>query len=538
MNDAVAVDGNIETDFSVGPQAIANYRRLSYTMWHALAEFIDNSTQSRLNYGSIIDDVLAQEGTPLVVSVRHNKIAKTISIEDNSIGMSGEGLVAALKIAQPTVDSKGRSKYGMGMKTAACWIGGVWTITTCEWASGIRWTATIDVDKISKGEKITLVRTVAESHEHGTTITISNLHRNFQKRTEETIRNFLGSMYRFDLERGTLKLLYNDLEIKSPEDYDIDTDPTGKPMRLDLPPTAINGKIVTGWVAILKKGGRKFGGFSLFQNERQIQGFPNAWKPRGIFGGEDDEGANNLISQRLTGILNLDGFEVSHTKDTVLFQDDEEDELETFLDKLTKSYRDYAKNRRNPKSTNWTREKVRDMMDDLKKEFNSTEFKDAVTNAILPPIEVILSSNRKQLERIAPTDTVGSFQVSSDLNVVVSFQDNSVYEPYVTIATDATPGTIHVIINGIHPYYSSLESNEAMHECMRQYVYDAVAEYRTSKISSKISFDNVRLFKNELLKAQVVQILNRASEEQSGADDGSGASGSGEASSPPDESNG
>lgn len=56
-----------ETDFTIGKGALTAYSRLSYTMWHALAEFIDNSTQSRLNYGSIIDDVLAQENKSLVV---------------------------------------------------------------------------------------------------------------------------------------------------------------------------------------------------------------------------------------------------------------------------------------------------------------------------------------------------------------------------------------------------------------------------------------------------------------------------------------
>lgn len=521
MNDLIKVQDSIETDFSVGPQAIANYSRLSYTMWHALAEFIDNSTQSRLNYGSIIDDVLASEGTPLVVEVTHDRLSKTISIKDNSIGMTSDGLVSALKIAVPTKDSRGRSKYGMGMKTAACWIGAVWTISTVEWSSGIRWSAIIDVEAVCRGERITLISNPAEFHEHGTSITISSLHRNIQKRTEGTIMDYLGSMYRFDIGKGSTKILYNGVEIKLTDDHDIDTDPAGKPMRLDLPALTIGGKPVTGWVAIRKKGGRKYGGFSLFQNERQIQGYPNAWKPRVIFGGEDDEGANNLVAQRLTGLLNLDGFEVSHTKDAILFQGDEEEELEKFLKEFTKDYRDYAQKRRGTKATTWTREKVRDMMADLKKEFSSSEFKDAVTNAVLPPIDVILAGNQKQLESIEAADQVGTFDISAELKVIVSFQENTVYEPYVTLVAGADPGVIHVIINGLHPYYSSLETNEAGHECMKQYVYDAIAEYRVRKMSSKISWDSVRVLKNDLLKAKLVQIENLAAAAQEG--NGSGA---------------
>jgi hypothetical protein len=64
----------LEAELSIGPQALSAYSRLSYTMWHALAEFIDNSTQSRLNYEGIIDDVLKEEGTPLVVDIVYNSL--------------------------------------------------------------------------------------------------------------------------------------------------------------------------------------------------------------------------------------------------------------------------------------------------------------------------------------------------------------------------------------------------------------------------------------------------------------------------------
>ena len=46
-------------------------------------------------------------------------------------------------------------------------------------------------------------------------------------------------------------------------------------------------------------------------------------RPEVVGGGVDDEGANNLVAQRLTGVLLLDGFVVSHTKDAVLFEGDE-----------------------------------------------------------------------------------------------------------------------------------------------------------------------------------------------------------------------
>ena len=88
-----------EAELSIGPKAIDAYSRLSYTMWFALAEFVDNSTQSRLNYDQLIDEVLRGEGRPLTVSIVHDRTNRTLTIEDNSIGMRGADLVAALRIA-------------------------------------------------------------------------------------------------------------------------------------------------------------------------------------------------------------------------------------------------------------------------------------------------------------------------------------------------------------------------------------------------------------------------------------------------------
>lgn len=504
-----------ETDLAVGPRAIGAYSRLSYTMWHALAEFIDNSTQSRLNYDAIIDGVLLQEGTPLVVEIEHNRLAKELIIKDNSIGMTRADLIAALRVAEPTRDSKGRSRYGMGMKTAACWIGRKWKVVTCEWGSAEEWTAEIDVEAIAHhGKRIPMSMQTVDSGAHYTHIVISDLHRNIQKRTEETIRGYLGSMYRFDLMDAKLKILYNGEEVKPPDEYDLDTDPEGNLLRRDLPETFIGGKPVKGWVAVLRKGGRKFGGFSLFQNQRQIQGFPHAWKPRSIFGGVDDEGANNLISQRLTGVVELDGFDVSHTKDAILFEGDEEEELEKLLAAATKDYRDYAQRRRGPRGQPWSREKIKDLIDSMRREFMSDEMKDAVANSLLPPLDTILANNRQQLATLTEAERIATFDVTNELRVVVSLQERSEYEPHLTIVAGAEFGTIHVIVNSLHPYYDLLDSPDAIEECMRQYVYDAIAEYRVSKLSARLNPDSIRRLKNDLLRVHTVRIENAAAAAQ------------------------
>ncbi len=208
-------------------------------------------------------------------------------------------------------------------------------------------------------------------------------------------------------------------------------------------------------VGILKKGGRKHGGFSKFQNRRQILGYPSAWKPKSIFGGVDDEGANNLIVQRLTGLIELDGFEVSHQKDAILYEGDEEDLLEKYLEKQTKSYRDYASRRRGPRANPWARDKLKDLVANMKQEFESSDFKDTLNTAVLPPLATILANNRQQVASLAPADKLGEFDILPGLRVVLSEQERSEHDPYVTIEADAQPGTIHVIINGLHTYYGN-----------------------------------------------------------------------------------
>jgi hypothetical protein len=398
-------------------------------------------------------------------------------------------------------------------------------VVTCEWDSGIEWTAEIDVDAIAyKGAKVPLTSKPAPKSAHYTKVIISDLRRIIQNSTEDTIRTYLGSMYMFDMRPDknglvALKLTYNGEEISPPNEMEWDTDPSGKPMHRDLPKTLICGKSVEGWIGILRKGGRKYGGFSIFQNNRQIQGFPHAFKPRIIFGGVDDEGANNLIAQRLTGVLLLDSsFVVSHTKDAVLYQGDEEVEMEKFLLMQTKDYRDYAQRRRSGKGQAWSKEKVRDLVESMKSEFTSNEIKDALNTSQLPPIEAIISNNQQRIKSLSDEDRIATLDISPELKVIVSLQETSEWEPYVTIAAGAEAGVIHVIINGLHPYYQSLDSSDAIEECVHQYIHDAVAEYRTGKLSARVNPDSVRKIKDGLLRARIHQTENAAAEARSQAE--------------------
>jgi hypothetical protein len=83
------------------------------------------------------------------------------------------------------------------------------------------------------------------------------------------------------------------------------------------------------------------------------------------------------------------------------------------------------------------------------------------------------------------------------------------YEPYVTISPGAEAGVVHVVINLLHPYYQCLDTAEAMEECVTQFMYDAVAEYRVRTLSaSPVLPDSVRNLKDALLRVRMHQNQN------------------------------
>jgi Histidine kinase-, DNA gyrase B-, and HSP90-like ATPase len=500
------------TDFEVGPSAISAYSRLNYVMWYALAEFVDNSTQSRSNYGGIIDDVLAAESVPLRVDITYDRQNRVLTIRDNSIGMTRDKLVAALKIARPTPDSKGRSKYGMGLKTAACWIGNKWSVTTCQWDSGEEWTATVDVPAIIGGNaKIPLTSRAVDKSHHYTEIKMWDLNRHIQKRTEETIMTYLGAMYRMDIRTKRLLLLFNGNPVPLPENREIAKYDDGTEAKESFQ-TTIAGHPVHGWFGVLLDGGRKYGGFSLIQHDRQIRGYPDAWKPRAVFGGVDDEGGNSLVAQRLIGEIMVDGFDVSHTKDAILFRGTEEEELEKYLAEKTQKLKAFATSmRKGQRGTPWSRERVAELLEGMKQEFSSSEIKDVVTEAVLPPLSVIVDTNKKQIAALEPGDMLWSLEVGAGITVRVFLQDRSANDPHLTIASE-TGNVLSVIINQQHPYYLEIDSTERADELIRQYIYDAVAEYRVFQRIAVQQPDAIRRFKDQLLRAKITRLHNQHSE--------------------------
>ena len=121
----------------IGLDAITSYRRLAYTPWHAIAEFIDNATQSYFDHRGELDEAYEREEDSLEVSIVYDQDdeGQYLRISDNAMGISYGEMQRALHIGTPPPNPGGRSKYGMGLKTASSWLGNRWSVRTKNWAA-------------------------------------------------------------------------------------------------------------------------------------------------------------------------------------------------------------------------------------------------------------------------------------------------------------------------------------------------------------------------------------------------------------------
>jgi len=492
--------------FGIENNVISSYKRLSYEAWYAFAEFVDNSTQAYFDNKKVLDMVYQATGKKLEIYITYNRDADFIEIKDNSIGMDEIGLDKALKVGLPPDNPTQRSKYGLGMKTAACWFGNNWTIRTKKLNEAKGYEVNIDVDSISKQEgevEIIPIEFDADLNEHFTIITIKDLNRKFIGRTITKIKEYLGSIYRFDLEEGIeiywngAKLFYKRFEDElyvnekgeiSKEKFEFD----------------INERVVKGWVGVLGKGygSRKKAGFSIIQNKRVIQGWPNGYKPSSIFG-EQEDGSNDLVNQRVVGELFLDGFSVSHTKDKIVWEDDEEEQLDKKLGEICSDARSLAltlrfyQDEQKDKLKNYKEEAIAIFLNELK----SIELKDFLHNVQPLPEEIIKTSYENMALSIQnEANPLFETQIAESINLVVYFNEVSDLEPYILYVPYYRKDSFTIIINNLHPVIQELQSTDSLVDFFRNYIYDGVAEWKSFKLTDSIQPFTVKFIKDGLLR--------------------------------------
>ena len=117
---------------TIGTTMYGRFEDLPNTTSHILAEFIDNALQSYRDNKTQLESL--EEDYKLKVTIdidwdeADNNRAKTIVITDKAAGIGKDKYVSAFMPALTPENNKGLNEFGMGLKTAACWLGESWTV--------------------------------------------------------------------------------------------------------------------------------------------------------------------------------------------------------------------------------------------------------------------------------------------------------------------------------------------------------------------------------------------------------------------------
>jgi hypothetical protein len=389
----------------------------------------------------------------------------------------------------------------MGLKTSACWIGNKWTIKTKKLGETEEYTIEVNVPSVAKGngelpEKVLKGR---PPHLHYTIIEIRDHNQRFVGRTLGKIKDFLSSMYREDFRKKQLVLEWQGVPLSWDEfDQRILRAQNGKPYKKAFS-FEVDGKKVHGWVGVLQKGSRADAGFSIMHSGRVVKGWPDAWRPHSLYG--QLQGSNDLVNQRLVGEIHLDDFEVTHTKDDIVWFGSEEESVEEALEERCKDYREAAKQFRKGDNDQRgpTQTETDVAIDELKRELTAPEMIDSIKIEDVPAPEAAEEVFKNLTESIeSRTETFRADLEGISVRGYIAY-DLSPNDPYVAFDS-ARDDEVLVIINIAHPHWKQVRGPEGALNYFRHCTYDAIAEWKARRKTSVLTPDTIRLIKDRLLR--------------------------------------
>jgi len=492
-----------ELDIQPAASILNVFSRLSYKPWYAIAEFVDNSTQSYLSHAEELDTDPSFD--KLTVTVRYNSISNTLNITDNAYGMEIDRFKDAILLDSRNASQSGRNEFGMGLKTAASWFGNVWTVRSTQYRSSNRYTATVDIPKLKEQgiNSIQIHRDYVVTGTHGTEIIIEQVTKKITAaRTVGKIRDLLSSMYRRDINNRNVEIWFNDEPIIF-EEYQVLTNFRGKSWKKSLDfDVDFSGKTynVTGFVAIMNPGSFPKSGFALFRQDRVVVGGTDSnYKPSPIFGQ-----AQSQRSLKLFGELNMNDFPVNQAKDGFIWDDGLED---AFINTLKDNIQEYIeiaemsiKERANETqySNQVSDELQQDVTDALNNAFNfddkelnaedthdipdSSDDNTPAVNDKQEYIDTVLHSESK--EEVVGKQRSYCVPVSPAMNVNFNVQWAIGSKTYWIEYTETSPDNFDVLINIDHPFFKPFSREEDFKQILEKFTLSFILAERQAKLAS------------------------------------------------------
>lgn len=313
------------------------FSNLKNTVPHALAEFVDNALQSYKDNKEALYEI--EPNYKLVVSIdiqwdEETARATKIKISDNAAGINEHKYENAFMPAKTPEDNTGLNEFGMGLKTAALWLGENWVAYTKALGETVERKLVFNLNDVTANELEELPIELAEKNinEHYTIVEISDLTNNAPtKRSLDNIKRYIASIYRRSLCQNEMQIIVCG-ELLVFTEYPVLVAPPvsnyeAAPVTWKKEVNFSFGKYkATGFIALLRDIDSTKNGFVLLRRGRVIEGaeydgryFPKMSGSIGTF-----------RYKRLFGELELEGFDVSFNKNAI--QDREN--LEALMDAL------------------------------------------------------------------------------------------------------------------------------------------------------------------------------------------------------------
>ncbi len=491
----------------------ATYQRLSYKPWYAIAEFVDNSTQSYYNNkDSLIKAYEGEKFKKLRIVINYDDEQNSLVIFDNANGMELDDLRRAVMLNSPPRNNTGRCEFGMGLKTAACWFGRKWSIRTTMLGSSRELQISVHVPDlaIKKSEEIEVVQRFTDEKTHFTEIKIEQLYKPLKGRTLGRIKDQLGSIYREDLRTKEVEILWNGepLSFKEPplltEDHGSEKQTLWKrdiSIKIQNPITS-NYLNASGWVGIMIPGSQRDAGFALLRRGRVIIGGPGeGYKPTEIFGQ-----ANSFRSQRLVGELHMNDWPVTQAKDAFDWSGDLE---ELFISELRSNCQEYMEKAEGHRERNKPLDKTEMVFssEPIKKLFSDKKFEEAIIEEMefpttQKPISVQVEDTKK-LESVSDTPIeFNLFLGSSNLTFRLYWQDQLSDANWMSVDYPQE-NLINIYLNMANSFFSEFLENGANLQVLHKFVIAlALAEKlaRNSAINGLVSPGEIRTKMNSVLR--------------------------------------
>ncbi|MBE6331701.1 MAG: hypothetical protein E7070_05295 [Bacteroidales bacterium] len=339
-------------NISIGSNLYGRFENFANTASNVLAEFVDNALQSYRDnkeklhaenpdyHFSVHIEFIREEFTGNLLEIR---------VIDNAAGISSEKYIYAFEPARKPSDDKGLNEFGMGLKTAACWLGDYWTVTTKALGEDEERVFRFDLNQVTANDLRSLpVQNIpCEKTKHYTIISIKQFTKNAPTNNNGIIKikKDLASIYRLSLKRDEMRLVVDEelLEYKEPEilkaPYYKTPDGPVLEWRKDIVFEFDRYK-AHGFIGILKEMSSTNNGFVLLRRGRVVVGAEDGQRyfPKSLCGN-----VGSPRYKRMFGELELEGFNVSFNKNDILDKENLDALMEALQSKIhTKDFDLYA----------------------------------------------------------------------------------------------------------------------------------------------------------------------------------------------------